>query len=73
MSLLQRKRLHKLLDQLPDDQLTNIERAIEHTLEHGVAVPFLQGIPVYELDNTEHMKIISEMPAARPEPPKRVK
>lgn len=56
-----RKRLHTLLDQIADNQLTNVEKALKHTLEYNIALPFCQGLPVYEMGNKEHTKRLRQL------------
>lgn len=56
--MLRRKQLHKLIDQLPDSALDDVQAILQDYIDYNTAVPRLDGLPVYDMGNSEHTKII---------------
>lgn len=51
-----RKRAHKLLDQIPDSKLPEVIDLLNNMV---LGVPMLGKIPVYDMDNPEHVKLMA--------------
>jgi|GEM_PF-2982886 len=58
--MLRRKQLHKLIDQLPESELDDVQTMLQDYLKYKAAIPRLDGLPIYEMGNREHAKIIMD-------------
>ena len=56
--MLRRKQLYKLIDQLPDSALDDVRAMLQDYIQYNTAIPRMDGLPVYDLANPEHMKIV---------------
>ncbi|WP_373325684.1 hypothetical protein [Sporomusa paucivorans] len=56
--MLRRKQLHKLIEQLPDSALDDVWAMLQDYIQYNAAIPRMDGLPVYDMANREHMKIV---------------
>lgn len=64
--MIKRRQIHKLIDQLPETAMDDIEAMLQDYVQYNTAVPRLNGIPVYEMNNPVHVKILTQQVTARP-------
>ncbi len=58
--MLRRKQLHKLIDQLPDSALDDVQAMLQDYIQYNTAISRMDGLPVYDMGNPEHTKIIMD-------------
>jgi ribosome-associated toxin RatA of RatAB toxin-antitoxin module len=56
-----RKRLHKLIDTIPEEKLHDTYWVIEDFLKYKAFIPRLNGLRVFEEGNSTHAKIMMDM------------
>ncbi|TWH48487.1 hypothetical protein Salpa_4649 [Sporomusa sp. KB1] len=56
--MITRCQIYKIIDQLPDSTLADIQAMLQDYIQYNTPIPRLDGLPVYDLGNPEHTKII---------------
>ncbi len=53
-----RDRIYKLIDQLPDTAMNDIQAMLQDYMQYNTIIPRLDGLPVYDVGNPDHARII---------------
>ena len=71
--IIARKQIHKIIDQLPDSALDDVQAMLQDYIDYNTAIPRLDGLPVYDMGNPQHAKIIMSRHDPKPNTLKIVK
>lgn len=66
MLIITRKQIHKIIDQLPDSALNDVKAMLQDYIEYNTAIPRKDGLPIYDMANPEHIKIILNRHTSKP-------
>ncbi len=58
--MITRRQIYKLIAQLPDSALNDIQAMLQDYIQYNTTVPRLNGLPVYDMENPDHIRIIKD-------------
>lgn len=58
MLIITRKQIHEIIDQLPDSALNDVKAMLQDYIQFNTIVLRKDGLPIYEMGNPKHAKII---------------
>ena len=73
MLIITRKQIHKIIDQLPESALNDVKTMLQDYIDYNTAIPRLDGLPIYDMGNPQHTKIIMSRHDPKPNTLKIVK
>lgn len=64
--MIKRRQIHKIIEELPDTSMNDVHAMLQDYIQYNALIPRLNGIPVYEMNNPLHVKILTQQVSAKP-------